>query len=177
MAHGRSFDPGGIGKGLAADLVVEELLAEGAWGAMVNLGGDLRVGGVPPTGPTWVVAIDHPHHGPLTTVELVDGGLATSTTLRRRWSGQECHPHHLLDPATGRPHRGGADFVTVIAGTGWWAEAAATALIGAPVERAPFTPAGCAALLVGSDLQSQAIGGFQRFERPDGPPDEKEMQP
>jgi thiamine biosynthesis lipoprotein len=174
VAPGRRFDPGGIGKGLAADLVVEELLADGAWGAMVNLGGDLRVGGVPPSGPTWVVEIDHPHHGPLTTVELVDGGLATSTTLLRRWSGEDRDPHHLLDPATGRPHERGTDFVTVIASSGWWAEAAATALIGTDpgpggggsAQPSTFTLAGCAALLIAADRRSHPIGGFSRFERP-----------
>ena len=37
------IDPGGLGKGLAADLVTAELLAAGARGVLVNLGGDLRV--------------------------------------------------------------------------------------------------------------------------------------
>ena len=176
LAPGRSFDPGGIGKGLAADLVVDELLAGGGWGALVNLGGDLRVAGVPPSGPTWVVAIDHPHLGPLTTVELTAGGLATSTTLRRRWPGPDGDVHHLLDPTTGRPHRTGADHVTVIAGTGWWAEAAATALIGTPLPsavadptRATLLPAGCAALLVDPAGRTRRLGGFESFERPHEP--------
>jgi thiamine biosynthesis lipoprotein ApbE len=38
------FDPGGSA-GLAADIVIGELLAAGAEGAQVNLGGDLRVAG------------------------------------------------------------------------------------------------------------------------------------
>jgi hypothetical protein len=40
---GVGLDPGGIGKGYAADLLVEELLPRGAAGACVNVGGDLRV--------------------------------------------------------------------------------------------------------------------------------------
>src|SRR5436190_4435718 len=43
------FDPGGIGKGYAADLVVAELLASGAAGVCANIGGDLRVAGEPPS--------------------------------------------------------------------------------------------------------------------------------
>ncbi len=39
---GVGFDPGGIGKGLAADLVAEELFELGAGGACVNVGGDAR---------------------------------------------------------------------------------------------------------------------------------------
>ena len=56
------IDPGGIGKGLAADLVVELLLDEAARGALVNVGGDLRVEGTAPTGAGWVVAVTDPTH-------------------------------------------------------------------------------------------------------------------
>jgi thiamine biosynthesis lipoprotein len=42
------FDPGGIGKGLAADIVARELMDADAWGVMVSLGGDLAVKGLPP---------------------------------------------------------------------------------------------------------------------------------
>src|SRR6266567_2096716 len=40
LPRGVGFDPGGIGKGLAADLLCEELLALGATGCCVNMGGD-----------------------------------------------------------------------------------------------------------------------------------------
>ena len=45
LPPGVGFDPGGIGKGLAADLVVDLLLEEGAAGACVDLGGDGRAAG------------------------------------------------------------------------------------------------------------------------------------
>ena len=60
LPAGSGFDPGGIGKGLAADIVSAELLAAGARGACVNLGGDLRVTGEAPGGGTWTVAVEHP---------------------------------------------------------------------------------------------------------------------
>ena len=44
------FDPGGIGKGLAADIITAELMSDGAAGALVSIGGDLRVRGVAPGG-------------------------------------------------------------------------------------------------------------------------------
>ena len=56
---------------------------------------------------------------------LVEGGVATSGTLRRRWTGADGAPlHHLLDPLTGRPARHASELVavTVIAGTAAWAE-------------------------------------------------------
>jgi thiamine biosynthesis lipoprotein len=46
---GVTLDPGGIGKGLAADLTACLLTDSGACGALVNLGGDLRAVGRPPT--------------------------------------------------------------------------------------------------------------------------------
>ncbi len=45
-----ALDLGGIAKGFAADLVAAELLDAGAEGVCVNIGGDLRVSGTPPTG-------------------------------------------------------------------------------------------------------------------------------
>ena len=63
LPPGVGFDPGGIGKGLAADIVVEELMAAGAQGACVNVGGDLRVCGTPPDsapGSGWAIDVDDP---------------------------------------------------------------------------------------------------------------------
>ena len=53
---GVRLDPGGIGKGLAADVVARELVASGAAGATVNVGGDIRMIGVPDSSRGWVVA-------------------------------------------------------------------------------------------------------------------------
>jgi thiamine biosynthesis lipoprotein len=102
LPRGVRLDLGGIGKGLAADLVVTGLLERGASGALVSVGGDLRVAGAAPNGRAWNVAIEDPRTDrPITFVELLDGGVATSTTLRRRWRmGQRPH-HHLLTPGTG----------------------------------------------------------------------------
>src|SRR5258706_10311210 len=54
------LDPGGIGKGLAADIVATELMAAGADGVCVNIGGDLRVEGIGPQDGRWVIGVDHP---------------------------------------------------------------------------------------------------------------------
>lgn len=48
LSSDAGFDSGGLGKGLAADMVVEELMAAGAEAACVNVGGDLRVEGPGP---------------------------------------------------------------------------------------------------------------------------------
>ncbi len=123
---GTSLDPGGIGKGLAADIVIDELLAAGARGALVEVGGDLAVGGLSPTGTSWLIAV---REGPLddasrTVLRLTSGGVATSTTRRRTWfSNSDKRHHHLIDPATMRPSTTGARTCSVVAGSAAMAEA------------------------------------------------------
>lgn len=125
LPTGVSLDPGGLGKGLAADLVTAELLTAGADGAMVSLGGDLRVRGAAPARPGWVVGIRDPftHDREIAQVHLLDGGVATSSTRRRVWRDRGRWVHHLLHPRTGRPLSGEIASATVVAGSAAWAEA------------------------------------------------------
>lgn len=130
LPAGVTFDPGGIGKGLAADLVVESLLAAGAAGALVNLGGDLRAAGTPPAAEGWTVAVADPRHAgrDLLRFAVPRGGVATTSPLRRRWRTATGAAHHLIDPATGRPAASAIVAATVVAGEAWWAEVVAKAL-------------------------------------------------
>lgn len=171
---GLGIDPGGIGKGLAADLVTGELLAAGAAGACVNLGGDLRVRGLGPDGGAWTISIDHPEHeGPIALVGLHDGAVASSTVLRRQWRVDGERRHHLLDPHTGEPTRSPLAFASAVAAEGWQAEAMAKAFLlrgGAPGllrgEEAPvFTSvdAGAEGLVVSHDGAVTVSPGFTRF--------------
>jgi thiamine biosynthesis lipoprotein len=132
MPAGVTFDPGGIGKGLAADIVASELMARGALGAMVNLGGDLRViGEHPDDGPVWTVAIDDPNHRDhdLFHMGFADGGVATSSQLLRRWAGPGGDRHHLLDASTGAPSTSPVGSAVVATGAAWWAEVLAKAAL------------------------------------------------
>jgi thiamine biosynthesis lipoprotein len=128
---GVAFDPGGIGKGLAADVVTSEMLAAGASGALVNVGGDLRVQGEPPNGTAWDIAVLDPARDDLEflRVALHDGAVATSSRLRRAWSTTAGPMHHLIDPSTGSPTRGRFATVTAVTGEAWWAEVVAKAVI------------------------------------------------
>jgi len=164
------LDPGGIGKGYAADLVVSELRAAGAAGVCVNLGGDLRAEGRAPGGGSWVVGIEHPlRPGPAATVTLAGGAVATSSRTRRTWGPDGDRRHHLIDPATGAP----ADTlaaVTVLAARGWQAEVLAKAafLGGLDRGRALLTVAGADGLLVDDHGGLHPSGGFGRFLVGDG---------
>ncbi len=131
LPEGVGIDPGGIGKGLAGDIVTEELLDAGADGALVSVGGDLRVRGAAPSGASWTVTVEDPHRPgrEMARIALADGGVATSSRLRRAWRRGGRRRHHLVDPAPGAPADGRVDAATVVAGAAWWAEALATAAV------------------------------------------------
>ncbi len=122
LPMGVGIDPGGYGKGLAADLISEMLIDSGARGACVNMGGDLRCSGEPPPG-GWRIGIANPilPDDLLCVVELEDQGMATSSRLIRRWRTGTTERHHLLVPRTGKPSTG-LLAATMIAGQAWWAE-------------------------------------------------------
>lgn len=124
---GMVLDPGGIGKGLAADLVVAALLGAGAAGALIGIGGDVRVGGVPPQDGGWRITVTDASTGAAQDrLVLAEGGVATSGIEHRAWrspSGRDVH--HLLDPLSGEPvaaTRNPLVEVTVVAGSAAWAE-------------------------------------------------------
>ncbi|HEV7861473.1 MAG TPA: FAD:protein FMN transferase [Acidimicrobiia bacterium] len=135
LPAGVGFDPGGIGKGLAADLAVAEALVAGAAGACVNLGGDLRVAGLPPghrscVDAAWTVGIEHPWSPePLALLGLHEGAVATSTTLRRRWRTTGRERHHLIDPWTGAPSASDLTLAAVVTAEAWVAEVLAKSVL------------------------------------------------
>jgi len=154
------FDPGAIGKGLAADLIVEELIDAGAHGAFVSVGGDLRSAGMPETGDGWAIPIYEPavHHDPLATISLREGAVATSTDRKRRWHRKGVEYHHVIDPTTGLSSRGDAALVTTLAGAAWWAEALATQLMLTPRTEWERVVADDGALIVDTTGQLHVLG-------------------
>lgn len=125
---GVTVDPGGLGKGLAADIVATELRALGAVGVLVDVGGDLRAIGDAPDDGGWVLAVDH-GHGDIGRFAVDGGGIATSSVLGRRWRSGIEEVHHLLDPVTGRPVHPVFASVTVVAATAVDAEIATKAVL------------------------------------------------
>ncbi len=124
LPRGTAIDPGGLGKGLAADIVVEEALTQGAAGALVEIGGDVRVAGTPPTGDAWTISIAPAFdQGPARIVRLTDGGVATSSSRLRTWSSDGRRHHHIIDGRRLVSTDGDVVAATVIAGSAAWAEA------------------------------------------------------
>ncbi len=131
---GLGFDPGGIGKGLAADIVCAELIDDGAAGALVNIGGDVGVVGDSGAS-SWMIDIEDPRGGPPRwRVHLEHGGVATSSTLKRRWDRTSGTTHHLIDMGTHQPSAGPVIAATVIAASGWQAEALTKVAFSGPVD-------------------------------------------
>jgi thiamine biosynthesis lipoprotein len=130
LMGGVRIDLGGIGKGLAADLVATGLVDRGAASACVALGGDIRVAGRSPEDPGWSVPVEDAALGMETfTTDVKEGALAMSTTLLRRWRRGSAEVHHIIDPADGRPAHSGLVAAVVSAPQAWWAEGLAKAAI------------------------------------------------
>lgn len=116
------LDLSGIAKGFAVDAVCDALIAAGLPDHLVEIGGEVRGGGVrPDRQPWWVDAEPIPD---LTTEPLriaaCDVAVATS--------GDYVRGAHTLDPATGRPIAHATAAVTVIHPRCCVADAWATAL-------------------------------------------------
>jgi thiamine biosynthesis lipoprotein len=166
LPAGVGFDPGGIGKGYAADLLVDELLARGAAGVCANVGGDLRVEGEPPAGGPWAVAIEDPLGGaPIALLGLRSGAVATSTRTKRTWGPVHDRRHHLIDPSTGRPADSGLLPATVVASEAWLAEVLAKAafLSGVRGGLELFDATETDGLLVDDACSIHRSSGFDRF--------------
>jgi thiamine biosynthesis lipoprotein len=172
VPSGVGFDPGGIGKGFAADLVVEALLRDGAAGACVNLGGDLRVEGESPGGGPWAAGVEHPTRSRLSALLTLDrGAVATSTRTRRTWGSREDPRHHLIDPATGRPAVTPVVAATAVAAEGWQAEVLSkAAFLAGPVDGlALLEEAGAQGLVVDEDGTVFESSGLHTFARAASP--------
>ena len=162
LPKGVTIDPGGIGKGLAADIAVDLVMTAGARGACVNIGGDLRAAGVSPTGGPWTVTVDHPLRTdrPIGVVEVTDGALVSSWRTRRAWGPAHDRRHHVIEPTTGIPSSSGLAGVTVTADDAWWAEAMATAIFLSGPDAAPVLACrhGVGAILARDDGSLLGIG-------------------
>ncbi len=119
---GLTVDSGGVGKGLAADLIARQLRGHERF--LIDCGGDIRIGG--DGAPVWPyeIQVEHPLTGERAFVlRLGTGGVATSGINVRIWRRPDGgYAHHLLDPATGEPAWTGLIGVTALGGSALEAE-------------------------------------------------------
>jgi thiamine biosynthesis lipoprotein len=112
-APGVRLDPGGIAKGMAADLAAAALPAGVRYA--ISCGGDVAVGG----GAPWEVAVRSARSdAEVHRLRVTAGGVATSGIAARIWRRPDgSFAHHVLDPATGKPAWTGLVAVTAVAGS------------------------------------------------------------
>lgn len=165
---GTTLDPGGLGKGLAADMIAELALQRGAEGVLAEIGGDLVVAGQAPDATAWVIGIADPSTpGELVSViRLARGSVATSSRLVRVWAGPGGPAHHLINPRTGACAVTPTVTSTVIAGTGARAEALAKlAFLRDPDRLLDWLPRiGAAALIVAADQRPKRTPNWGEYE-------------
>jgi thiamine biosynthesis lipoprotein len=116
LPAGVGLDPGGVGKGLAGDMVTEEIHDAGAHAVLVGIGGDVVTRGIPPDAGSWRVAMRDDRFDEPTECRVLDltprhraGGdlLDPAATLGRRPSPASA-PHRPAGPLRHRAgHRAG----------------------------------------------------------------------
>lgn len=165
LPPGLELDLGGIAKGMAVDAAAGMLRRHHVPGGVVSAGGDLAVWGLPPRGRAWTVEIEGT--SPPSRVPLRWGALATSSTMRRRWSTQDGPAHHTIDPRTGRPARTDLASASVVAARCQDAEVAATAalILGADEGAAFLSSRGLHGLLARRDGPPVVVGAWPATDR------------
>lgn len=132
---GTEFNFSAITKGYGCDLVGDMLRRNGCEDYMVEIGGEIALGGESPRGGDWRIMIDAPVdcdtaivHQKMAVVSLTGKGVATSGNYRNfRNTGNGGRTWHTISPVDGRPAVTDLLSVTVIAPSCMLADAYATA--------------------------------------------------
>lgn len=161
LPKGTVLDLGASAKALAADEIAAECARRLSGGFVVNLGGDLALGGTVPAG-GWRLGVELADGSTCQVVTSRGQALATSSTRLRTWlddAGQTIH--HIIDPATGSPAEPVWAQVTCCAASTLEANAASTAAVVLGdravgwLERAQVP-----ALLIDRDGQTTRVAGW-----------------
>lgn len=145
---GFQLDLGATAKAWTADRAARDIADKLGTPALVEIGGDLSVAGQ--RARHWQVDVGEQSGAAEQRISLSHGGLATSSTVVRRWRTSDGEAHHIIDPRTGRPATGAWRTATVWAPTALEANTASTAALVLGDEAVPYLQeAGFAARLVG----------------------------
>lgn len=109
------LDLGGIAKGLAVDLLVENLNAAGFEDVFVEWGGEIRTSGKHPEKRPWHIFIsrleNHDPDAAIAHLDLHDQSIATSGDYLQYWVTERGTFFHIIDPRTLYPLNVHADSV------------------------------------------------------------------
>ena len=99
IPSGTALDLGALAKAWLADQLAAELGADFGVSVLINMAGDLAIGG---PAHDWVVGVDPGRpDAAQQNLLLSGGGLATSGVGRRRWRSGGASHHHIIDPRSG----------------------------------------------------------------------------
>jgi thiamine biosynthesis lipoprotein len=162
VPEGIRLDLGATAKAWTVDEAVRRFHTYCVRSALVSIGGDLAVAGVPPRDGTWQIDVAEVEGAAAVRVGMSIGALATSSTMGRRWHRADgVAVHHLVDPRTGLPARGRWRTASVWAPTCLAANTASTWLLVDPdAAAADVAKKGYTARLVAHDGSAETIGDW-----------------
>lgn len=100
VPHGTVLDLGATAKAHAADTIARRLGARLHGGFLVNLGGDVAIGGAIPAG-GWHIGIELADGRAAQVIRSDGAAVCTSSTQLRTWTSDGTPRHHIIDPRTG----------------------------------------------------------------------------
>ena len=133
---GMLLDLGGIAKGYAIDKAIEAAQSNGAIGAMVDIGGDVRCFGLPPIGRNhWLIGLQDPNSaiegisggGLMLVLKVTNAAVATSGDYQQFVIIEGKRYSHIMDRRTGTSAEN-LSSVTIFADNATDADALATAV-------------------------------------------------
>ena len=124
-----ALDLSAVAKGYAVDLVADFLEMSALPDYLVEVGGEIRVSGLNPSGNQWRVAIEQPQlaSSVANVLALSDISIATSGDYRNYFERDGVRYSHTIDPRVGMPVAHGLASVTVLSKSCAEADAWATA--------------------------------------------------
>ncbi|WP_245583497.1 FAD:protein FMN transferase [Paenibacillus assamensis] len=166
---GMELDLGGIGKGYAADAIVDYIREQGVKSAIIDLGGNIYAVGTKPAGFDWTIGVQDPNEtrgNQIGTMKIKDRTIVTSGVYERYLEHNGQYYHHILDPKTGYPAKSNLNSVTIVTDRSTDADALSTSAFALGVEEGiAFIEAkpNAEAIFITEDKQVYTTSGIPSF--------------
>ncbi len=126
-----AIDLGAVGKGVACDMIKEELMQTKIQGAVISIGGSVLAYGDKGDGKEWRIGIQDPRGKKGDVVGVVDVNantmISTSGDYEKYFELDGKRYHHIFCPVTGYPVENELISVTIVSDSGFLSDALSTA--------------------------------------------------
>ena len=163
-----SIDLGAVGKGVACDMIKEQLMQTDIRGAVISIGGSILAYGDKGDGKDWHIGIQDPraHTGEVFGVVDVDENVVVSTSgdYEKYFELNGIRYHHIFDPFTGYPADNGLISVSIVSESGLMSDALSTACFTLGLEDGMkyAQKKGVEAIFVTSDMKVYITDGLKK---------------